>query len=209
MTMRAFLRALRNLLWGNPVEEPGRQLRVLSTAVADHRMTMEPSERSTSMNMAYEKLMQHFDEREIRYLADGEGQRVYADFTGEAGAYRIVAVVDVEAEVFHVFGCPSVRIPEGARPAIAETVARANHKLMVGKFEMDYDAGEWYFQASQVLTDDGLEDRVIDRLMGVTMTMLDTYLPAVLSVIYGNELPADAVRCVEAGLRNRGEQEST
>jgi len=39
--------------------------------------------------------------------------------------------------------------------------------------------------------------------------MLDTYLPAVLSVIYGNELPADAVRCVEAGLRNRGEQEST
>lgn len=80
---------------------------------------------------------------------------------------------------------------------------------MVGKFEMDYDAGEWYFQASQVLTDDGLEDRVIDRLMGVTMTMLDTYLPAVLSVIYGNELPADAVRCVEAGLRNRGEQEST
>ena len=150
MTMRAFLRALRNLLWGNPVEEPGRQLRVLSTAVADHRMTMEPSERSTSMNMAYEKLMQHFDEREIRYLADGEGQRVYADFTGEAGAYRIVAVVDVEAEVFHVFGCPSVRIPEGARPAIAETVARANHKLMVGKFEMDYDAGEWYFQASGV-----------------------------------------------------------
>jgi len=209
MTMRAFLRALRNLLWGNPAEEPGERLRVLATAVADRRMTMEPSERSTSMNMAYEKLMQHFDEREIHYLADGEGQRVYADFTGEAGTYRIIAMVDVEAELFQVFGCPSVRIPEGARPAIAETLVRANHRLMVGKFEMDYDAGELYFHASQVLTEDGLEDRVIDRLMGVTMTMLDTYLPAVMSVVYGNELPADAIRCVEAGLRSRGEDGDT
>ena len=42
----------------------------------------------------------------------------------------------------------------------------------------------------------------------LTVAMLDTYLPAVLSVVYGNELPADAVRCVEAGLRNRGEEES-
>ena len=31
------------------------------------------------------------------------------------------------------------------------------------------------------------------------MAMLDMYLPAVLSVIYGNELPKDAIRCVEGG----------
>ena len=49
---------------------------------------------------------------------------------------------------------------------------------------------------------------MIDRLMGVTMAMLDAYLPAVLSVIYGNELLADAVRCAEAGLRNGGEEQS-
>lgn len=209
MAIQAFLTALRNLLWGKLAEQPDEERRVLVTATADHRMlTMEPSERSTSMNMAYEKLMQHFDDREIRYLTDGEGRKIFADFTGEAGTYRIVAGVDIEAELFQVFGCPSVRIPEGARPAIAETLVRANHRLMVGKFEMDYDAGELYFHASQMLTDDGLEDQVIDRLMGVTMTMLDTYLPAVLSVVYGNELPADAVRCVEAGLRHRGEEES-
>jgi hypothetical protein len=40
---------------------------------------------------------------------------------------------------------------------------------------------------------------VIDRLIAVTMAMLDMYLPAVLSVIYGNELPKDAIRCVEGG----------
>ena len=35
--------------------------------------------------------------------------------------------------------------------------------------------------------------------MGTTMSLLDKYLPAVLSVIYGNELPKDAISCVEGG----------
>jgi hypothetical protein len=50
-----------------------------------------------------------------------------------------------------------------------------------------------------------LEDDVIGRLMGTTVAMLDTYLPAVLSVIYGNETPQDAIRCAEAGRGRAGE----
>ena len=34
-------------------------------------------------------------------------------------------------------------------------------------------------------------------MLGTTMAMLDLYLPAILSVIYGNELPGDAIRHVE------------
>ena len=64
---------------------------------------------------------------------------------------------------------------------------------------MDFDVGELRFQAAQILTQDSLEDAVIGRLMGTTMAMLDRYLPAILSVIYGNELPKDAVKCVETG----------
>lgn len=82
---------------------------------------------------------------------------------------------------------------------MAETIVRANYRLNVGKFEMDFDQGELRFQASQILTDDRLEDSVIDRLMGTTLSLLDVYLPAILSVIYGNELPEDAIRCAEAG----------
>lgn len=57
------------------------------------------------------------------------------------------------------------------------------------------------------LTDDGLGSSVIDRLISSTMAMLDMYIPAVLSVIYGNELPKDAIRCVEAGRCDGGEAE--
>ena len=84
---------------------------------------------------------------------------------------------------------------------MAETVVRANYGLQVGKFELDFDDGELRFQAAQILTEGTLGDGIIDRLMGTTMAMLDRYLPAFLSVIYGNESPQDAIVCVEAGFR--------
>ena len=157
------------------------------------------------MNAAYDKLIQHLDERDIGYLINAESRSICADFRCEVGTYRIIAAVDAEAQLFQVVGYSPVRVPEGARPSIAETIARANYGLKVGKFEMDFDAGELRFQAAQILTDDDLEEHVIDRLMGTTMSMLDMYLPAVFSVVYGNELPKDAIRCVEAGRCDSGE----
>lgn len=119
--------------------------------------------------------------------------------------YRIVATVDPEDGLFQVFGHSPVRVPEGSRPAIAETIARANYGLKVGKFELDIDEGDLRFQAAQILIDEQLEDETIRRLIGTTMAMLNAYLPAVLSVIYGNELPKDAVKQIEGRQRSPGE----
>ena len=146
------------------------------------------------MNAAYEKLMQHLDSQNIDYWARSEDRSICTDLRGEVGRYRVYAVVDVDDSLFQVFGYSPVCVPKGSRPAIAEMLARANCGLKVGKFEMDYDEGELRFQAAQILPDDNLEDETIQRLIGTTMAMLNTYLPAVLSVIYGNELPKDAVR---------------
>ena len=159
------------------------------------------------MNATYEQLISFLDEREVRYISDHDGQSVCADFHCEVGVYRIIIHVDENAELFQIFGYAPNRVPEGSLQAIAETVTRANCGLRVGKFELDLDQGEVRFQASQVLTDDGIGDGVIDRLITVTMAMLDMYLPAVLSVIYGNELPKDAIRCVEGGRCDGGETE--
>jgi hypothetical protein len=151
------------------------------------------------MNAAYEKLIQHLDSQDIGYWSRSEDSSICTDFRGEVGTYRVFARVDEEDSLFQVFGYSPVRIPKGARPAVAETVVRANCGLKIGKFEMDYDEGELRFLATQILLDDNLEDATIDRLMGTTMAMLNTYLPAILSVIYGNELPKDALKQAEPG----------
>ncbi len=159
------------------------------------------------MNAAYEKLIQHLDEQHIGYWSNSDERSICADFRGAVGNYRIYARVDADDSLFQVFGNSPVRVPPGCRPAIAEVIARANCGLKVGKFEMNYDEGDLRFQAAHILTDDSLDDDTIRRLMGTAMAMLDIYLPAVLSVIYGNELPADAIRNVEPARPGSDESE--
>lgn len=151
------------------------------------------------MNAAYDKLIQHLDSQNIGYWSRSEDRSIFADFHGEVGVYRVYAQVDADDNLFQVFGCSPVRVPVGSRPAIAEALARINRGMRVGKFEMHYDEGDIRFQAAQILSDDNLEDETIHRLMNTTMAMLDTYLPAVLPVIYGNELPKEAVRHADPG----------
>ena len=169
----------------------------------------QPYAESPIMNAAFEKLTQHMDERNVRYLTGSDNRSICADFRGEVGTYRVIATVDTDDSLFQVLGCSPVRVPVGGRPSVAETIARANYGLKMGKLEMDVDDGELRFQVSQLLTEDALDDMVIDRLMGLTMAMLDRYLPAVLSVIYGNELPKDAIRCVEPRPLGSGEAEGS
>jgi hypothetical protein len=199
------------------------------------------------VNSAFEKLVGHFEDRDLRFAAQEERQTVTADFRGEVGTFRVLARVDDTEGLFQVFGYMPVRIPEGARPVIAEAITRANFGLKIGKFEMDMDDGEVLFQAAQVflgagrnrggggregasLTDDaldggstesvdhspenlgddshdhevdGLNDVVIGRLIATSLAMLDKYVPAFLSIVYGNELARDAIRRVESGVDPR------
>lgn len=149
------------------------------------------------MNIAYERLVQHLEEQDVKYRANDDSRMVCADFQGEVGTYRLMAVVDEEGNLFQVLGLSHLRVPEGARPLIAEALVRANYGLVLGKFEMDFEDGELRFQIGQILIGGELPDEVIERSFTAAMAMLDRYLPAFLSVIYGNELPKDAIRTVE------------
>lgn len=159
------------------------------------------------MNTAYEKLIERLDQQQVKYSADGGDCSVCADFCGEVGHYRIWIQVTQEADLFQIFGLVPLRIPVGARQAVAEVVTRANCGLRVGKFELNLEEGDVRFQAAQILGSMGLEADIIDSLMSTTLGMLDRYLPVILSVIYANEAPADAVRRAELDVRPQDSQE--
>jgi len=159
------------------------------------------------MTAAYEELIHLLNEREIGY-STSDDQAIRTDLRGEIAVYRIVARVEVEAELFQVFGYSPVRIPQGCAPAIAEAIIRANYGLRIGKFELDLDDGELRFHVAQILVYESVGEEVIDRMIGTAINMLDMYLPAFLSVIYANELPLDAIRRVEAVYRQPSETET-
>ena len=160
-------------------------------------MGSDKQEVSCTVYAAYDKLIQHLDSKQISFRVHEDERSICTDLRGDVGTYRIYARVDPEDRLFQVFGYMPLRVPEGCRPAIAEVLARVNFNLKLGKFELDYDDGTYRFQAAQILQDDDLADDTIHRVIGTTMAMLDTYGPAVLSVVYGNETPKDAVLQVE------------
>jgi hypothetical protein len=148
------------------------------------------------MTAAYEELLHVLDERDIHY-STGEDQSIRTTIQGDVATYWTAA--RVEEDLFQVACFSPLRIPAGgSRRDIAEAIARANCGLRVGKFEMDFDDGEIRFQVSQILDGDAVGEAVIDRMIGTAVNMMDTYLPAFVSVVYGNELPGDAIRRVEA-----------
>ena len=189
--MRKLRAAMRRIIFGmgrnsEPSATANGNTSHLAELPVDRPSAVEqPCVESPVMNAAFEKLTQHLDERNVRYLTSSDSRSICADFLGEVGTYRVIATVDPDDALFQVLGCSPVRVPVGGRPSIAETITRANYGLKMGKFEMDVDDGELRFQVSQVLTEGTLDDVVIDRLMGLTMAMLDRYLSSISSMLCG------------------------
>lgn len=152
------------------------------------------------MSVAYQQLIQHLEEHGIRYDVSEGREMILASFRIDSGAYRIVAYVDAEDELFQVFGLIPNAVPAGSRPAIAEMITRANYDLRIGKFEMDFSDGELRYQVYHALGGVTLDDATIRRAIVTTLGMLDRYVPAFLSVIYANESPEDAIRHAEVGM---------
>ena len=157
------------------------------------------------MTAPYEELLHVLDERDINY-STGEDQSIRTTIQGDVATYWTAA--RVEEDLFQVACFSPLRIPVGSRRDIAEAIVRANYGLRVGKFELDFEDGELRFQASQILDGDAVGEAVIDRMIGTAVNMMETYLPAFLAVVYGNEEPGDAIRGMEACFGNPSNAES-
>lgn len=151
------------------------------------------------MSATYECLLSMLDDRGASYdILDHATLSLH--FAGQVAVYRIVVLVDEENELLSVFGHWDHFIPPGCVPDILDATSRANAGMMFGKFEVHRhpDSTVIRFSCAQIIPEiHGVDQSIIDRMLGVTMKMLDVYVPAFLSVIYGNELPADAVCRVE------------
>jgi hypothetical protein len=145
---------------------------------------------------AYDKLVTHMSEMKIGYWSNSEEKSICVDFPGLIGNYRVFATVDATCDQFQVIGQLRMHVAKGCHAAVTETVQLANNGLTSGELEMNFDTSELRFRAARPLVFDILEDETIDCLLETTKTAFDTYLPALISVIYGNETPEDAVRHV-------------
>lgn len=122
------------------------------------------------------------------------------DIKGDNGSYPCLAIVREGTDLFIFYAFSPTGVPEEARPAMAEALARANYSLGLGNFEMDWNDGELRYRTSVDGAGGDLGLDTVRSMIVATVGTFDHYYPALLNVSKGERAPADALAEVE-GLR--------
>lgn len=147
------------------------------------------------MSAQVDQLSAYLDRGTIVYDQDAERGMFRMLFEGKHGDLRVTMII--EESILQVFTHPANKIPETHRQLITEAITRANYGLKLGNFEMDLEDGELRYQSAMPLEEEFPEDDVIDHILYVGGAMIDRYLPAFLSIVYGNEDVRLAIKAAE------------
>jgi len=118
-------------------------------------------------------------------------------FQGENGQWNCYAQAREEQSQLLFYSICPVKAPEGKRMAVAELLTRANYGMFIGNFELDFSDGEIRYKTSIDVEGSQLSPALVKPLVYANVLMMDRYLPGIMSVIYGNVSPAEAVAKAE------------
>ncbi|MBP6851025.1 MAG: YbjN domain-containing protein [Rhodoferax sp.] len=89
-------------------------------------------------------------------------------------------------------------VPAPRRLAVADAISRINYVNYVGNLEMDMNDGE--LRVRTILEGDSLiGEPMIDRAIRKSLDLADQYQAALLSIAFGNALPADVLAMASRG----------
>jgi len=139
-----------------------------------------------------------FLEEDDWYPQQLEDRYVYRmGFSGKSGQVTCFAQIRLELEQFIFYAVAPVKAPEETRLAVAEFITRANYGLRIGNFEMDFGDGEVRYKSSLDFEGETLTSKWIKHAIYPAVQTMDSYLPGLMKVIYGDTPPAEAISEIE------------
>lgn len=118
-------------------------------------------------------------------------------FQGENRQWDCYAIARDEQAQFIFYSMCSLKVTEEKRPAIAEFTARANFGLVPANFEFDFESGEIRLKSSLDVTHLDISSSAIEQIVYTNVTLMDRYLPGIVSILEQDANPKDAIQSVE------------
>lgn len=135
----------------------------------------------------------------------GDETTLRMGFQGQSGRWLCVAHILEEQKQIMFYSILDVLVPEDKIYKVAEYVSRANFGLYIGNFELDWDDGEIRFKTA--IDVDGIEDLVtpslVQQLAYTNVTTVDRYLPGLVSVIFSESTPEEAIAMAEEEIQQQ------
>ncbi len=137
-------------------------------------------------------------------VLEGDGALVLS-FRGKSGSWQCYGRADEEKECFSFYSILPPHAAEEKKPAVAEFITRANYGLIIGNFEMDFRDGQVRYKTSIDIEGGELTSKLIENVIYANLTTMDDYFPGLMSVMYGDKDPAEAIEEIESGGQHEGE----
>ncbi|MBS0016100.1 MAG: YbjN domain-containing protein [Arthrospira sp. SH-MAG29] len=123
-----------------------------------------------------------------------EHRRVVAlGIEGKNGRFDCYTIAREEEKQITVYSIFPVKVPDYKRQNISNFVTRANYGMVIGNFEMNFYDGEIRYKTSLDVAGDRLTPALIKHLIYTNVSTMDKFLPGIMSIIYGNISPEEAI----------------
>ena len=83
-------------------------------------------------------------------------------------------------------------VPEERRMAVMEYLTRVNYRIFLAKFEFDLSDGELRAVCAVITEDATLSLKMVQRMRRDAHSVMETYAPGILSIVYGHLAAKDA-----------------
>jgi hypothetical protein len=146
----------------------------------------------------FDTVVQFFEEDDWNFQ-EFEGKTILKmGFSGSNASWTCYAHAKDEEERFTFYSIMESKVPANKRAAIAEYLTRANYGLVIGNLEMDYSDGEVRYKTSIDVEGGQLTSQMIKTMVYVNVLTMDKYLPGIMSVIFAEVSPVDAIAKIES-----------
>lgn len=120
------------------------------------------------------------------------------NFDGKNAKWTCFAQAREEQQQFIFYSVCPVNAPAEKRPALAEFVTRANYGLIIGNFELDFEDGEIRYKTSLDAEELALNATIFKNLIYANVSMMDKYLPGIMSILYSEISPREMIDQIES-----------
>ncbi|MFH7025001.1 MAG: YbjN domain-containing protein [Heteroscytonema crispum UTEX LB 1556] len=145
----------------------------------------------------FEEMLDFFVEEGWHYTKIKGEPVLRLSFEGKNSKWTCYAKARVQEQQMVFYSICPVNASESKLLAIAEFIARANYGMIVGNFELDFTDGEIRYKTGIDVESASLSFPLIKQLVYTNVTVMDEYLPGIISVINGEVSPVNAIAKIE------------
>lgn len=146
----------------------------------------------------FQVMVEFFEEDGWPFVTDGDEPVLCLSFRGDNGHWTCLAKArEAQRQVVFYSMCP-IHAPAHRRQAAAEFLTRANHGLIIGNFEIDFEDGEIRCKTSIDVEGDRMSPALLEQIVYSNVLVMDEYLPGIRAVIEEGLSPEEAIARIES-----------